>query len=232
MLVIFTAAAMAACNGLAPARNLRASSSPRSASAVTPSMIALPKVNLPIPRAANPFDWSVDRPEGYYKVPGQALYRQIGVAPEADFDEIKEAVKRLSEEALAEGEPKKKIKLEIAQDKIMELRLRQASAGKLQMSGEALYKNNMIEERDAALAKRNKRLKVPKWTKGLVQYPTKKYAKECSKLIAIFAVFGGVVNPGVATPCTAFIVFSAMNNLYKRNRPKQFVEEGMPGVRT
>lgn len=164
-------------------------------------------------------------------MPGQALYRQIGVAPEADFDEIKEAVKRLSEEALAEGEPKKKIKLEIAQDKIMELRLRQASAGKLQMSGEALYKNNMIQERDATLAKRNKRLKVPKWTKGLVQYPTKEYAKEASKLIAIFAVFGGVINPGVATPCTAFIVFSAMNNLYKRNRPKQFVEEGMPGVR-
>ena len=98
------------------------------------------------------------------------------------------------------------------------------------MTGEALYKNNKIQERDEALANRNKKIKAPKWTKGLVQYPTKKYAIQCAKFIAIFAAAGGLILPGLATPMTAFIVFTGMNNIYKRNRPQKFQEEGMPQV--
>ena len=215
-----TAAAAAASSpyGESPARMTMA----------LPRRVALP--DIPIPRYLNPFDWSVDRPQRFV-VEGQELYRMIGVAPETDFDEIKATVKELSEAAVAAGDPKRKIKLEIAQDKIMELRLRQASAGKLQMTGETLYKNNLISARDEQLAARNKILKAPKWTKGLIQYPTKKYALECAKFIGIFTAAGGVFMPGLATPMTAFICFTGMNNVYKRNRPKKFSEEGMPGVR-
>jgi hypothetical protein len=55
--------------------------------------VALPKMpalKLPaiIPRILNPFDWSVDRPE-YKPIEGQAYFRQLGISPDATFDEIK-----------------------------------------------------------------------------------------------------------------------------------------------
>ena len=67
----------------------------------------MPKV--PLPRALNPLDFSVDRPARRPRVEGQALYRQIGIGPEASFDEVKAQVVILKQRY--DKDAKKKIKV-------------------------------------------------------------------------------------------------------------------------
>ena len=53
----------------------------------------------------------------------QALYRMLGIAEDADYDEIVGAYDKLCEKY--EGQTKRLIKLQVAKDKILEDRLRQ-----------------------------------------------------------------------------------------------------------
>lgn len=193
---------------------------------VNQELAATPSLKFQFPRVLNPLDFSVDRPQRN-RVEGQDLYRQVGVGPEADFEEVKAAVEALKKGKYAK-DPKKQIKLDIAQDKIMELRLRQASRGQLKMSGEVLFKNNQYAAAAEAEAIANKKFKAPKWTKGLVDPAPKKYVLECAKWIGGMAFLGGIVLPGFNGPLTLLVICAGMNNLYKRGRPKKFVEEGMP----
>ena len=62
-----------------------------------------------MPRALNPLDFSVDRPARRPRVEGQALYRQIGIGPEASFDEVKAQVVILKQRY--DKDAKKKIKV-------------------------------------------------------------------------------------------------------------------------
>jgi hypothetical protein len=41
-----------------------------------------------VPRALNPFDLTVDRPSKRPRIPGQDLYRQLGCAPDATYEEV------------------------------------------------------------------------------------------------------------------------------------------------
>lgn len=181
---------------------------------------------LSLPRVINPFDWSVDRAPTRFKVEGQDLYRQLGVSPDTDFDGIKAAVEALK--VKYESDPKRCIKLEVVQDKIMELRLRQASGGRLAMSGEILAKNTMNRARDDRNAEDANKFKAPKWTKGLVKPVTKNQALAYAKWIGGMFFIGGVVAPGFAGVMGFIVMMTGMNNIYARGRPKKFVEEGMP----
>lgn len=187
--------------------------------------LALPTLpTLPIPRALNPFDWSVDRPATRFRVEGQELFRQIGVAPDADFDEIKAVVAGLKEKY--KKEPKKAIKAEVAMDKIMELRLRQASRGQLAKSGESSYADSVSSLRDASQLKKG--YKAPKWTNGLVKVTTKAKAAQSAKWLFGAAFVGSAVLPAYNGAFTALIVVTGANTLYKNGRPKQAQMEDMP----
>ena len=67
-------------------------------------------------------------------------------------------------------DPKRKIKIEVACDKIVELRLRQAAKGQLQMSGASLVRTQMDTARD----KQSQGFQPPKWTRGLIVTPVPK----------------------------------------------------------
>jgi len=169
-----------------------------------------------IPRALNPFDWSVDRPPRY-RVEGQDLFRQLGVSPDSNFDEIKEAVAALKVKYAKE--PKKVIKAEVAQDKIMELRLRQASRGQLAKTGGSTYADSVTRLTDESLAKR-KTVKPPGWTKGLVKVTSKAKFLQSAKWIFGMAFAGSAVLPGFNGAFLGLIIITGANTLYKNNRPK------------
>jgi len=169
----------------------------------------------------------VDRSPRRYKVEGQALYRQIGLAPDADFETVKAKVLDLKEKYAKD--PKRCIKLEICEDKIMELRLRQASGGRLAMAGSASLFNSFTKDTDEAIAKANSAFQAPQWTKGLVKPASNKVILQYAKIIGGMFLFGGVLAPGFSGITGFVIMVTGMNNLYRRGRPKQAEsEEGMP----
>eukprot|EP00614_Pseudopedinella_elastica_P014364 CAMPEP_0172583722 /NCGR_PEP_ID=MMETSP1068-20121228/3283_1 /TAXON_ID=35684 /ORGANISM="Pseudopedinella elastica, Strain CCMP716" /LENGTH=293 /DNA_ID=CAMNT_0013377615 /DNA_START=153 /DNA_END=1034 /DNA_ORIENTATION=+ len=180
-----------------------------------------------IPRILNPLDWSVDR-QLRPKVEGQDLFRQLGISPESDFEDVKAAVEQLK--LKYDKDPKKKIKLEVVQDKIMELRLRQAGQGKIAKSGTVARLDSKAAAAAAAVAARNKGFQAPKWTKGLIRPATKKQVLAYAKWIFGFAFVGGCVFPPLNGPMTILVVMAGTQNVYRRGRPKRIVDPEMPGA--
>lgn len=178
----------------------------------------LPKV--PVPRILNPFDWSIDRPPRSV-IEGETLYRQLGVAPDAPYEQIKEQVEKLL--VKYENDPKKKIKVETAQDKIVELRFRQAAAGKLQRSG-AVVQRSMKERGRKSM---RPAVRLPGWfPANFIVTPDDKELKNAALWPLGMAALGTAV-PFFAGGLTFAICLTAMNNLYQRFRPQKFTEEGM-----
>ena len=162
----------------------------------------VPKMGLA--QVLNPFDWSVERMTRPNKVEGADLYRMIGIAPDADYEEVSPLPPPPTRYAVAAAprrppqrrrhiahapapphqikakaaslaikyanDPKRKIKIEVACDKIVELRLRQAAKGQLQMSGESLVRTQMDSARDAKAGS----FQMPKWTRGMIVTPVPK----------------------------------------------------------
>lgn len=181
----------------------------------------VPKMGLA--QVLNPFDWSVERMTRPNKVEGADLYRMIGIAPDADYEEIK--AKAASLAIKYANDPKRKIKIEVACDKIVELRLRQAAKGQLQMSGESLVRTQMDSARDAKAGS----FQMPKWTRGMIVTPVPKdqAVRAFKYILGPGLVVAGLV-PTFAPQMQGYIVAATLNMVYGRGRPKQHVEEGMP----
>eukprot|EP00622_Pseudochattonella_farcimen_P004168 FR739500.1.p1 GENE.FR739500.1~~FR739500.1.p1 ORF type:complete len:246 (+),score=35.31 FR739500.1:71-739(+) len=148
----------------------------------------------------------------------------IGVAPEADYQEIKNKAAALA--IKYDGNPKKKIKIEVACDKIVELRLRQAAKGSLMMAGESLVRNQRDIEREKEA---NKVDVVPKFMRGIIVYPVPKerfiFAGKYLLLpgLAVASIF-----PTFAPQMRAYIMIASLQLVYTRGRPKPNQEDGMP----
>ena len=86
-----------------------------------------------IPNPMKSLPWNVkkekEREARRLKAESAKLHRELGIAEDATFEEIQEATQTLINKAEAAGDPKKKIKIEIAKDKIMQIRLNERLAG-------------------------------------------------------------------------------------------------------
>lgn len=86
-----------------------------------------------IPNPMKSLPWNVkkerEREARRLKAESAKLHRELGIAEDATFEEIQEATQTLINKAEAAGDPKKKIKVEIAKDKIMQIRLNERLAG-------------------------------------------------------------------------------------------------------
>ena len=95
------------------------------------SSTALSAMALPNPMKSLPWVAAKEREreERRLKAESAKLHRELGIAEDATFEEIQEATQVLINKAEADGDPKKKIKVEIAKDKIMQIRLNERLAG-------------------------------------------------------------------------------------------------------
>jgi len=88
---------------------------------------------MAIPNPMKSLPWNVkkekEREARRLKAESAKLHRELGIAEDATFEEIQEATQALIAKAEADGDPKKKIKIEIAKDKIMQIRLNERLAG-------------------------------------------------------------------------------------------------------
>jgi len=107
----------------------------------------------------------------------QGLYRMMGLAEDATYDEINAAYDALA--AKYAGETKRLIKLQVAKDKILEDRLRQRMSGSLK----AAVAESPFERRGAP----QPLITLPPFLQSVMELPTR---AELTKNAAIFACIG------------------------------------------
>lgn len=165
-------------------KNRRLAMSPMNAAAMANPLKKLP--------------WNVqkekEREARRLKLEGAKLYRELGVTEDATFEEIQEATQNLL--LRHEGDLKKKVKIEITKDKIMQLRLNQRLGGMLKESKEAKA-DSYLNEDAVEFKKTKKEFKPPAWTRGLIVKPSEQWRDNC----LIF--FGGSCVLGVFLPSAA-----------------------------
>lgn len=151
-----------------------------------------------IPNPLKKLPWNVakekEREARRLKQEGAQLYRDLGVAEDATFEEIQEATAILL--ARYEGDLKKKVKVEITKDKIMQLRLNQRLGGMMRENKDA--RATVYLQEDAEDYKNQpKEWQPPKWTRGLIVKPNQTWRDNC----VIF--FGGLAALGIFLPQNA-----------------------------
>lgn len=185
-------------------------------------MVALPNPLKRLP-------WNVqkerEREERRLKQEGAMLYRELGVAEDATFEEIQEATATLV--ARYENDLKKRVKVEMTKDKIMQLRLNQRVGGMIRENKDAAASTYLKEDADE-LRNQPKEWQPPKWTKGLIVKPNEQWRDNC----IIF--FGGLAAIGIFLPTQAegmrilsFLLSAAF--MAQRGTPEAETGTGMRG---
>lgn len=187
----------------------------------------LPSLSIPsIPKVLNPLDWSPERVPKRKEIEGAEHYRMIGLSPDAPYEEIQE--KQMKLEAKYDKDIKKKVKVQIACDKIVELRLRQASTGDLGKTAESLAMSRKEDRHLERQMKKDKNSKsaLPKMLKGKFD-PTKARAIHAAKYTLLPGLFVSTFVAEFAPYLLGYMVLATANMVYSRDRPKkQRSEEG------
>ena len=124
------------------------------------------------------FGSGADEPASGPSEETQGYYRLLGLAEDADYDEINASYERLSEKYT--GQTKMVIKLGIAKDKILEDRLRQRLSGSLKgVSAERAY--------DSRATPKKPLITIPPFMQSFVELPTRQVLL---KNAAVFGVIG------------------------------------------
>jgi len=98
-------------------------------------------------------------------VEGSAMFRMLGIPPTAEYDEVQAAVTALK--AKYAGDTKKLLQIDVAKDKISELRLRQRVSGTLGVTAEVAAKDRAVEAYEAKAFDRAVGKATPKFIKKL-----------------------------------------------------------------
>lgn len=122
------------------------------------------------------------------KQEGSKLYRELGVSEDSSFEEIQEATQKLI--SRYDGDIKKRVKVEICKDKIMQLRLNQRLGGMITSSKDARAQSYLKEDAEE-FDNQKQEFKPPSWTRGLIVKPEQQWRDSC----VIF--FGGSAVTGI-----------------------------------
>jgi len=138
----------------------------------------------------------------------QGLYRMLGLAEDATYDEINEAYEVLATKYA--GETKRLINLQVAKDKILEDRLRQRMSGSLKAS----VSESPFERRDEP----RKLISLPPFLEGVMELPTR---QELTKNAIVFACIGllPVLSLSWASTSVSLGFAASLYLLYNRGVP-------------
>jgi len=102
-----------------------------------------------IPNPLKSLPWNIkkeqERQKRLIKTESAKLHRELGTAEDATFEEIQEVTNRLIAKAEAEGDVKKKIKVEVAKDRIMQIKLNERLAGLTVLTEDAKAQSRLEE---------------------------------------------------------------------------------------
>jgi hypothetical protein len=140
------------------------------------------KSSSPIPNPLNSLPWNVkkaqQREARNLKIESANLHRELGIAEDATFEEITDVTSKLILKAESEGDVKKKIKVEIAKDRIMQIKLNERLAGLTELTEDAKAQSRLeeaeLEDEDLTPEKsKPARDWTPGLFKGLIKKPDK-----------------------------------------------------------
>ena len=98
-------------------------------------------------------------------VEGAENFRLLGVPPNAEYDEVQQAVKQLKEKYA--GDTKRLLKIDVAKDKIAELRLRQRVSGTFGVTAEVAARDKTIGDFESQAMNRAIAKNTPKWIRKI-----------------------------------------------------------------
>lgn len=165
------------------------------------------KMSMVAPSVPNPLKslpWNIkkdqERKARQLKIESAKLHRELGIAEDATFEEISAATDSLIRKAEAEGDAKKKIKVEIAKDRIMQIKLNERLAGLATLTKEAqamsrIEEDEMEEEEDLFPEEKNREWRVPRFLEGIVVKPDAAYRNRQIKLYGILTAICFVLPP-------------------------------------
>jgi len=123
---------------------------PTSRSHTSALFMAKKKSSAPtIPNPLKSLPWNVkkeqDREARRLKTESAQLHRELGIAEDATFEEIQAVTNSLILKAESDGEIKKKIKVEVAKDRIMQIKLNERLAGLTVLTEDAKAQSRLEE---------------------------------------------------------------------------------------
>ena len=181
-------------------------------------------VSISIPNPLKKLPWNVEKEKAAEarrtRQEAALLYRELGVAEDATYEEIVAATD--AKIAKADGDIKKKVKVEITKDKILQLRLQQRMSGQIGEGSQARMERSIKADADE-LARKKGGVKVPKWIpKGIFVPSTDEVEQRNNILIYGGLLFFALVSPEASDPLkfvgTCLFVFRTMG----RGMPKGY----------
>jgi hypothetical protein len=108
----------------------------------------LPNLDIPNPFKALPWNVQKDkqRQARKMKMENSKLHRELGIAEDSTYEEITAVTQTLIRKAEADGDVKKKIKIEVAKDRILQLRLNERLAGLATLTKEARAQSRVEQD--------------------------------------------------------------------------------------
>ncbi|CAB9524609.1 expressed unknown protein [Seminavis robusta] len=158
------------------------------------------------------------------------LHRELGIVEDATYEEIVTATDNLI--AAAGSDIKQKIKIEVAKDKILQIRLNERLAGlAIETSGaraQSAFERDGLDDDDAP-KQGGDEWNAPLWTKGLIVKPDAAYRMQQLKL------WGGITLLGTSIPpaldyMNRFTWLVCVAQLRFRGMPKEAREGGGMGI--
>jgi len=159
---------------------------------------------IPLPNPFKVLPWNAkkeaERQARALKAEASNLHRQLGIAEDAEYEEITEVTSGLIAKYEAEGDIKGKIKVEIAKDKILQIRLNERLAGLTTLTEDAKAQSRLeeIDDDDDELYPdevKSREWRVPRFMEGLIQKPDAAYRNRQIKVFGIMTLVCFVLPP-------------------------------------
>lgn len=181
--------------------------------------------------------WNVQkekaREQRRYQFERSMLYRQLGIVEDATYEEIVEATNALL--AKAGDNIKEKIKIEVAKDSILQIRLNERLAGLSSGSNSrearamSTYEEEGADDDEELTQKITKGFKAPSWTQNLIVKPDEKHLQSQIRLWGIITAIG-VALPPAQDYLGRFTWLVCVAQLTFRGMPQEMREGGGMGM--
>jgi len=187
-----------------------------------------------IPNPFNQLPWNVEKEKKRQirrlKLERSRLHRQLGIAEDATYEEIVMATDRLI--SLTNGDIKAKIKIEIAKDKILQIRLNERLAGLTTLSHEVKAQSRHESEgsdEEEEESKGSAEWNFPLWTQGLIVKPDDAHKKRQIRLWGAITAVGLAFVPA-QDYLGRFTWLICVAQLTFRGMPQEMTEGGGLGI--
>jgi hypothetical protein len=188
-------------SAFAPASTAGRSALFRPANKLSSTQVNLAAAAIPNPLKNLPWNAEKERQREARRLKQESakLHRELGIAEDSTYEELTDATDALI--AKTDGDLKKKVKIEMAKDRILQIRLNARLAGLAEVDKDARAQSTFeaqgADEEDDAPKNQAQEWNAPKWTQGLIVKPDKAHAMKQLKFWGAWTAAGLLFPPAL-----------------------------------